>query len=77
LSERWPVVGDGGWYSGPETAGDVVGPLATLKEVNWIGVTVLVVLVVGDWFVAVARPYLPAVSQPPDGEADWYVVYGA
>jgi hypothetical protein len=76
LSEGWPVVGDGGWYGGPEAVGDVVGPFATLEEVVWFAMAVPAILVVGDWFVTMARPYRPAVGQPPEGKADWHIVDG-
>jgi hypothetical protein len=57
---------------------DVIGPCATLEEVNWVGVTSPPILVVRDSACeTVARPYLPAVGQPPEGEADWNMVYGA
>mgnify|MGYP002811026241 CR=1 FL=1 len=57
---------------------DVVGPSAALDEVIWVDATVFLVLVFRDGpVVTVARPDPPAVSNPPECEADWYVVYGA
>jgi hypothetical protein len=76
VSERWPVVGDGGWYGRPEAVGDVVGPVATLDEVVWFAMAGLAILVVGDRLVAMTRPYAPAIGQPPEGEADWHIVDG-
>jgi hypothetical protein len=76
--ERWPVVGDGCWYGEPGAVVVVIGPVAALDEVFGFNVAVSPILVIGDVpIVTVARPNPPAVSYPPECEADWHVVYGA